>query len=206
MTTYDEATQAAWLAQSKWLGADAALAAATWLTLSVEQARSVLDDIDPAVLDDINEPNLSGEFADELTPDLLADEVGLTRDELTICPEGDELVEAIATAWEEGRDLVWSNAVQAYALRLLGDIPAALRVEQANEATVTELRLHSEHLEAADRVARLATQDNDDGYDWTEGPTCSICDGVGHGYPGAGPCPLESPDPGYYADELAAGR
>jgi hypothetical protein len=22
-------------------------------------------------------------------------------------------------------------------------------------------------------------------------PTCSICDGIGHGYPGAGPCPLE---------------
>lgn len=21
--------------------------------------------------------------------------------------------------------------------------------------------------------------------------TCSICDGLGHGYPGAGPCPLE---------------
>lgn len=39
-----------------------------------------------------------------------------------------------------------------------------------------------------------------------EGPTCRICDGLGHGYPGAGPCPLESPDPGYYADEMAAGR
>lgn len=24
-----------------------------------------------------------------------------------------------------------------------------------------------------------------------EGPTCSICDGLGHGYPGGGPCPLE---------------
>jgi hypothetical protein len=22
-------------------------------------------------------------------------------------------------------------------------------------------------------------------------PTCSLCDGAGHGYPGAGPCPLE---------------
>jgi hypothetical protein len=22
-------------------------------------------------------------------------------------------------------------------------------------------------------------------------PTCSLCDGIGHGYPGAGPCPLE---------------
>lgn len=24
-----------------------------------------------------------------------------------------------------------------------------------------------------------------------EGPACSICDGLGHGYPGGGPCPLE---------------
>lgn len=31
------------------------------------------------------------------------------------------------------------------------------------------------------------------GYD--EGPTCSICDGLGHGYPGGRPCPLE--DRGY---------
>jgi hypothetical protein len=31
--------------------------------------------------------------------------------------------------------------------------------------------------------------DEDDQYD--EGPTCSLCDAVGHGYPGGGPCPLE---------------
>lgn len=24
-----------------------------------------------------------------------------------------------------------------------------------------------------------------------EGPCCSVCDGLGHGYPGGGPCPLE---------------
>jgi hypothetical protein len=28
--------------------------------------------------------------------------------------------------------------------------------------------------------------------DWMDSePTCSICDGLGHGYPGAGFCPLE---------------
>jgi hypothetical protein len=26
---------------------------------------------------------------------------------------------------------------------------------------------------------------------YMDGPTCSLCDGLGHGYPGAGPCPLE---------------
>ncbi len=31
----------------------------------------------------------------------------------------------------------------------------------------------------------------DDG-EYDEGPTCSICDGVGHGYPGGPPCPLET--------------
>lgn len=29
------------------------------------------------------------------------------------------------------------------------------------------------------------------GAEQMEGPTCSICDGLGHGYPGGGPCPLE---------------
>jgi hypothetical protein len=27
--------------------------------------------------------------------------------------------------------------------------------------------------------------------EFDEPRTCSICDGYGHGYPGAGPCPLE---------------
>ncbi len=39
--------------------------------------------------------------------------------------------------------------------------------------------------------------DYDDYYD--EGPTCSICDALGHGYPGGGPCPLE--DSGWEAIE-----
>lgn len=30
--------------------------------------------------------------------------------------------------------------------------------------------------------------------EWDEGPTCSICDGLGHGYPGGRPCPLEERD------------
>jgi len=35
-----------------------------------------------------------------------------------------------------------------------------------------------------------ATLVENDGQDY-EGPTCPICDALGHGYPGAGPCPLE---------------
>lgn len=37
--------------------------------------------------------------------------------------------------------------------------------------------------------------------DYDGPPTCPICDGI-HGYH----CPIESPDPLYYADEMAAGR
>lgn len=39
----------------------------------------------------------------------------------------------------------------------------------------------------------MAMPDMDEPYQ-DEGPTCSICDGVGHGYPGGGPCPLEVND------------
>jgi hypothetical protein len=39
-----------------------------------------------------------------------------------------------------------------------------------------------------------ATEVDWDGF--VEGPTCSICDGLGHGYPGGGPCPIED-DPHY---------
>lgn len=40
-----------------------------------------------------------------------------------------------------------------------------------------------------------------------EGPTCSICDGLGHGYPGGPPCPLEERgrDDGFEAWERARG-
>jgi hypothetical protein len=130
----------AWIAQSRYLGADAALAAASWLILSDQQARSILDDIDPLVLDDLGEPNLSGEWADDLTPELLAEEVGLTRDEVTFCPDGADVVAELATVWEQGRDLVWWDAVQATALRTLGDIPRALEVESRNERKLDELR------------------------------------------------------------------
>lgn len=46
-------------------------------------------------------------------------------------------------------------------------------------------------------VAEDAPFDDDDGQEW-EGPSCSICDALGHGYPGGGPCPLE--DRGYDDD------
>lgn len=147
----DERQADAYRAQARYLGADAAMAAASWLLLSLSQARSVLDDIDPMVLDAIAEPNLSGEWADDLTPDLLAEEVSRDVDGRNVsCTE---LVNDIAEAWEEGRDLVWWDAVQGVALRTLGDIPAALRIEDANERTTERLRHRAD---CAYRAARAA--------------------------------------------------
>jgi hypothetical protein len=61
---------------------------------------------------------------------------------------------------------------------------------------------------AADAAVALANRINgleEDLYGvqvFDEGPSCSICDGLGHGYPGGAPCPLE--ERGYWearADE-----
>lgn len=43
---------------------------------------------------------------------------------------------------------------------------------------------------------------DDDDYDEFEPRHCNICDAVGHGYPGGGPCPLEVND--RYRDEVDA--
>lgn len=131
---------AGWLAQSTYLGADCAMAVATWVDMSESDARSILGDVDPAVLDAIGAPNLSGEYADDVTPASLVEDIGLTRDELTICPDGVEIREAIAAAWEAGRDLLWGDALAARALRVLGDVARACEVEQRNEHNVDVLR------------------------------------------------------------------
>lgn len=123
------------LAHARYLGADAALAAASWLILSETQARSILDDIDPEVVDAIGEPNLSGEWADDPTPGNLYYEVTGETD-----PGDGDLVAELCDAWEEGRDLVWADALQAVALRTLGDVIRALDVEQRNEHNIKVLR------------------------------------------------------------------
>jgi hypothetical protein len=138
MTTTDDATRAAYVAQSEWLGASAAQQAASWLVLSVAQARAILNrDTCNDAVSDLPAPSLSGEWADDLTPDLLAQEVGLTREHLTVC--ADDFVDELTDAWEQGRDLVWWDAVRAVALRLTGEIAAALRLEDVIDHNVNAL-------------------------------------------------------------------
>lgn len=59
----------------------------------------------------------------------------------------------------------------------------------------TVRRTAQDRRDAARQIA--AAKDEQYGYD--EGPSCSLCDALGHGYPGGPPCPLE--DSGRYDDE-----
>lgn len=130
-------TSPAHLAQARYLGADAALSSNTWIKMGESDARSILSDIDAEVMDRFAEPNLSGQWEDDLSYNTLILEV-TGAGELREVSSDDQ--DAIATAWEEGRDEVWSDALQATALRVLGDVERACEVEKATEAYVSSLR------------------------------------------------------------------
>src|SRR5918996_2580379 len=122
--------------EARYLGHDAALSAATWLEMSETDATSILEDIDPAVLDQYAPPNLSGEWAGDPTRDSLTFEVtGLSFDF-----DRDRYADAIAEAWEEGVSEAWPLALEAHALRVVGRITLALAVESELEQRATELR------------------------------------------------------------------
>lgn len=123
----EAAQEASHLANARYLGADAAMAAASWVTMDESDARSILTDVDPEVMDRYEAPNLSGEMAGESIPEIFSD-------------FDDPWDESLHDAWEEGRDAVWSDALQATALRVLGDIPKALQLEADIEAYVSALR------------------------------------------------------------------
>lgn len=130
------------LARARYLGADAALAAAASLTMSESDAADFLDgdgshDLRERYLSD-GEPNLREDVNDDdPTPfGLLREVTGLDD------ADGDvpELTDALASAWEQGRDAVWPDAVTAFARRITGDIPGALALEASCEAYVDSLR------------------------------------------------------------------
>jgi hypothetical protein len=126
------------LAHARYLGADAAMAAATWLEVSEADAQSILDDVDPEVMDRYDGPNLSGEWADDPTPQSIAREVGANDGDIAFY--GIDLLDDVATAWESGRDDVWGDALQAHALRVVGRIDDALKVERDLESRVSRMR------------------------------------------------------------------
>jgi hypothetical protein len=90
------------------LGVEHARNAASWVIDGntsqehIARAVAVLDEGDPALDDYLpRRPNLSGEYADELTPGELAAEItGLDSDD----PHFDELADILADAYERGVD------------------------------------------------------------------------------------------------------
>lgn len=83
-------------------------------------------------------------------------------------------------------------------------VPPAYEVLSTNPVTGTTAVYGFNSFANADAaVARFTAAGQDawidcSGQDY-EGPSCSICDALGHGYPGGGPCPLE--DRGYDEDD-----
>jgi hypothetical protein len=69
-----------------------------------------------------------------------------------------------------------------YDVRHNNDVVEAVRFDDA--MAIARLVTKGAHLFDAERDVL------DAGWDF-EGPCCSICDGLGHGYVGGAPCPLE---------------
>lgn len=127
----DESRYDGMLTEARRLGADHALAVASWVVMNEDEARLVLDDIDPAVLDTWTWPNLSGEFADDLTPDTVVRDLGIDpADPSEWCQT---CTDEVCAAWQESAESTFSDALQAVALRTLGHVDDALRLERQIE-------------------------------------------------------------------------
>lgn len=129
----DHSTEPAYVREARYLGWDAGLASASWVEMSESDARSVLDDVDPEVMDRYQGPNLSGEWADDPTPTSLARDIELD-------PEDSDAVDAACDVWQSAADEAYYNALEGCALRVLGRIDDALAVERRLEAEADRLR------------------------------------------------------------------
>ena len=81
------------------MGRDAGISAASWVEIDETNAATILmgfEDGDPVVYDAFRFPNLSGEYADDPTPQSLAEDLDLAEDD----PRADWLIDEVCTAWE----------------------------------------------------------------------------------------------------------
>lgn len=132
------AYEARYLAEAQYLGADTAMAAATWELMSEEDARTILEDVDPKVMDRYPEPNLSRE-GDSVAGSPTPDDIAFDVTQLSFRFDRDKYVDDIVDAWEDGRDRVWGKALVAHALRVLGQIDDAMITERELETQMNEL-------------------------------------------------------------------
>jgi hypothetical protein len=124
------------LSWARYHGADAALADLP-AAISEEEAHDVLNNelrFDPPALSSCcdADPNIY-----TLTDDIIDLDV-LVRARVG---EWDAIEAALTAAWEEGRDAVWNEAIQAVALRILGKIDQALAIERSNEDYIDSRRV-----------------------------------------------------------------
>lgn len=94
-------------------GADAGRAAASWIfdgNSSEESYRRILkgiEDGDPEIMDQFRVPNLSGEWADDPTPQSLAEDYGI---------EGrDDVLDEICSAWEDAASTAFYAEIERIA-------------------------------------------------------------------------------------------
>lgn len=105
-----------WTAEARERGADDARAAASWAAdgntdpAAARRVLRMLDDGDPAADDYLpRRPDLSGEFADDLTPDALAEAItGADAAEID-----SDLIDALASAYEAGVSEAFEDACVA---------------------------------------------------------------------------------------------
>jgi hypothetical protein len=110
-------TVARWINEAKALGTEHAESAASWTfdgnSDQAEWARvlAMMQDGDPAAFDYLpQQPNLSGEWADDLTPDSLYEQVTGKDASLAI---GTVLIDALAAAYEDGVSEAFGPACEA---------------------------------------------------------------------------------------------
>ena len=92
------------------MGRDAGISAASWAEIDETNAAAILkgfEDGDPVVYDAFRFPNLSGEMADDPTPQTLADDLGIAEDDR----RADWLIDEICGAWEEASSLAFEREV-----------------------------------------------------------------------------------------------
>jgi len=100
-------------AAARELGAETARSMATWVELDRPTAISIHTDVDPAVLDAIRFPSLSGEFADDPTPETLYAELGLSDSEREDLE--DMLTDPFCAAWEDAASETFGQELQRIA-------------------------------------------------------------------------------------------
>jgi len=153
MTTLNNQRDA-WVEQAKKLGEEQAKSAATWATdanSDVDERKRVLQmlrDGDGAAYDYLpRQPDLSGEFADDLNPAKLYVEItGHIAETDAEAVDAIALADALAEAYEEGASETFTLACEAELIRFLrvgrnaGRPPASARRTCADESKSREVQ------------------------------------------------------------------